>query len=175
MYAKCGALLRARKVFEEIKIRDIVSWTALIAAFSQNGHGIEALILLEEMQIAGTKPGSITFTSILNACGHVGLVDEAVYYFSSMKLDHGLEHTLDHYFPMIDLLGRAGRLDEAEAMIHEVPIEDIGISWECLLSACRVHSDLIRGSLAATHCFESGPKKVAPMITLDNIYRRSLQ
>ena len=174
MYAKCGSVSEANNVFKKLSKPNVVTWTALIAAFSQNGRGREALVLLGEMQIAGTKPGSITFTSILAACGHVGLVDEAVYYFSSMKLDYGLEHTLDHYFPMIDLLGRAGRLDEAEAMIHEVPIEDNGISWECLLSACRVHSDLIRGSWAATHCFESGPKKVAPMITLDNIYRRSL-
>lgn len=169
MYGKCGSVLEAKAVFKTMLQRNVITWTAMIAALAQNGDGREAMDLFSEMLIAGIQPDTITFISIFNACSHIGLVEEGVHFFASMKRHHGLDHTLDHYLPMIDLLGRAGCLDEAEVLIHNMPIEEVGVSWECLLAACRVHGDFVRGFRAANHCFELEPKKAAPFVTLDNI------
>lgn len=177
MYAKCGSLAEAKAIFRKLALPNVVAWTAMIEALSHNGDGTGAWALFEEMQTAvvGIEPGLITFASLLNACTRVGSVEPALHYFASMKLEHGLEHTSDHYVPTIDVLARAGRLVEAEALILEAPIREAGISWECLLGACRIHRDLVRGTRAAMHCFELEPRKAAPLIALDNIYAEAMQ
>ncbi|KAJ7528005.1 hypothetical protein O6H91_16G079900 [Diphasiastrum complanatum] len=123
MYAKCGCTKDARELFDNMSERDLVSWNAMIAGYAQNGLGMEALALFEQMQREGTKPNEVTYVSVLSACAHSGLVDQGRYVFDSMCKTHGVTPTKEHYACMVDLLGRAGCLAEAELFINKMPIQ----------------------------------------------------
>lgn len=122
------------------------------------------------MQHDGMVPNDITFICILAACSRTGFVDTGIGYFLSMNKDHGMSYTMDHYVCMIDLLGRAGHLDEAENLIIRIPFDPVSITWLCLLGACRIHGDVERAVHVANHCFELDPKNGAAYVMLSNIY-----
>eukprot|EP01018_Ginkgo_biloba_P005621 Gb_23018 [translate_table: standard] len=170
MYAKCGSIEEAHQSFGKMHRRDLVSWTLMIAGYAQNGQGCEALQLFEQMLQAGMKPNHITFICVLSACSHSGLVDEGLRYFDSMSQDHGIAPTADHYACMIDLLGRAGHLVEAENIISNMPYEPDGSMWRALLGACRVHGNMELGKRAAERLFELEPQNAATYVQLSHIY-----
>ncbi|KAM1792309.1 hypothetical protein PS1_036362 [Malus domestica] len=107
MYAKCRCLKGARKVFVLMQDRSVVSWNALICGSAQRGFSRVALSLFEEMQQAGVRPNEVTFTGILRACKHKGLIEEGRKYFKLVD-ESGLEPTIQHYGCMVDLYGKAG-------------------------------------------------------------------
>lgn len=170
MYGKCGKVCVAKSVLARLPVHDRVSWSALITACAQNGQAKEALELFQQMQSDGVRPDGITFTSILTACSHTGQVNDGRCYFVSMRTDHDLTHTVEHYACMVDLLGRAGHLDEAENLIKNMLSKRDAVAWLSLLSACKLHGDVARGERAATHCFQLDPKNVVPYVMLSNIY-----
>eukprot|EP01018_Ginkgo_biloba_P024552 Gb_02603 [translate_table: standard] len=170
MYAKCGSVDNACQAFNSILERDGVSWNAMIVGYAQNGHGKEALELFQQMLQAGMMPDHITFIGVLSACSHPGLVDEGRHYFDSMTRDHCITPLSDHYACMIDLLGRAGYLDEAEDFINNMPFKPDAIMWGALLGACRIHGDLELGKWAAELIFELDPQNSGPYVLLSNIY-----
>eukprot|EP00249_Psilotum_nudum_P015229 c25216_g5_i4 orf=2-415(+) len=137
MYGKCGNVDDAKSVFNKMPQWDVVSWTAMIAAYAQNGHGKEALKLFKQMQREGVKPDKATFISILSGCSHAGLLDDGWRYFLSMHRDYALPIIADHYVCMVDLLGRAGQLDEAEDLVHKIAFAPSAAAWVSLLGACR--------------------------------------
>lgn len=173
MYGKCGSLNDARSVFRDMHHPNVVSWTAMIAACAQNGHGNEALVLFHQMQSEGVKPNHITFTCVLTACSQTGQLDDGRQHFVSINRDHGMTHTLEHYVCMIDLLCRTGHLDEAEDLIIKMPFKRVAVAWLSLLGACRIHGDLERGSRAAKICIELNPKNATPYIMMSHIYAAS--
>lgn len=138
MYAKCGYMKNARQVFELMPERNVVTWTALICGSAQNGFSKEALTLFETMQTAGVRPNELTLTGILSACMHTGLVDEGRKYFKMIE-ELGLEPRIQHYGCMVDILGKAGRLDEAYEIIRTMRLEPNAVVWGSFLSACREH------------------------------------
>ncbi|KAL6591999.1 hypothetical protein ACP70R_049638 [Stipagrostis hirtigluma subsp. patula] len=142
MYAKCGFLDAARAVFSGMKVRNIVSWSTLISCYGVHGMGEEALRIYEEMVSRGVKPNSITFTSVLTSCSHSGLVTDGRRIFESMSKAHGVEPTADHYTCMVDLLGRAGAIEEAVGFIRKMPMEPCASVWGALLSACAMHNNV---------------------------------
>lgn len=168
MYRKCGTLAHARKVFDEMAERNVMSWSAIIAAHGQHGEGKEALGLFQKMEREGVIPNDITFVSILSACSHTGLVDEGCRYFMSMINDHGITPNEEHYNCMIDLLGRAGRLSEGEELMEN--FKPSAMSWITLLSACRMTLDLERAKCAAEHVHDLDPRNSKPYTLLSNIY-----
>eukprot|EP01018_Ginkgo_biloba_P038932 Gb_27926 [translate_table: standard] len=170
MYAKCGSIEDAREVFEKMLNRDVISWSAMIVGYAQHGHGKEALQLFKQMQKAGVKPNHITFVGVLFACSHVGLVDEGRYYFDSMRLDHGLIPTMEHCACMVDILGRAGHLVEAEAFVKKMLIEPDAIVWRALLSACRIHGNMELGKRAADCILKLEAEDASTYVLLSNIY-----
>ncbi|KAJ7283058.1 hypothetical protein O6H91_Y350600 [Diphasiastrum complanatum] len=170
MYGKCGNPGHARMVFDNVNERDLVCWNSMIAAYAQYGHGEEARCLLGQMQQEGLKPDNVTLVSILSACGHAGLVDYGVHFFSSITLNHGFIPTAEHYACVIDLLGREGRLSEAEDFINRLPVQSDATVWLTLLSACRIHGDLERAQRAAEHVLELEPQNSAPYVVLSNVY-----
>ncbi|KAJ7561515.1 hypothetical protein O6H91_03G031200 [Diphasiastrum complanatum] len=170
MYGKCGSLEDAGTVFWRMADRNAVSWGAMIAACAKNGHSQEALDLFKQMQCHGFKPDHITFLSVLTACSHTGRVDDARHYFSSMSRDHGIQPKLEHYMCLIDILGRAGNLDDAENLINSTPFKNLARAWLCLLSACKVHGDVDRGARVARHIFKLDPKNAVPYVLLSSIY-----
>lgn len=170
MYGKCGRLRDAWRVFNNVLERDLVLWTAIISAYAHHGKGSEALHLLEEMQQEGLRPDIITFSSILSACSHAGLVEEAHHLFLSMHRDHGISPTVDHYSCVIDLLGRVGRLNEAENLLKEMPFEPTVVLWMTLLGACKNHVDVQRGEAVARQVFVLDPFNCASYVMLSSLY-----
>lgn len=169
MYAKCGHLDMASHVFEEMLERDVISWNAMIAACAQHGQGNEVLCLVEQMQYDNIKFDHITFLGIFSACSHMGLVDEALYYFDVMTQFYGITLTAEHNSCIIDLLGRAGHLEMAHEFISKMPVQPIASVWRALLGACRVHGNLDLAVCAAEYVLELEPQNTAAFVLLSNI------
>ncbi|KAK9152180.1 hypothetical protein Syun_010489 [Stephania yunnanensis] len=170
MYAKCGNVWDAYKIFLSISEPNIVSMNSMITAFSQHGHGEEALQLFRHMQDKGHEPNQITFLGVLTACAHAGLVEEGKYHFESMKSSYFIEPGPDHYACMVDILGRAGLLKEAVDLINSMPSEPhLGV-WGALLSACRTHKNLYLAKVAAQHILELDPNNATAYVVLSNMY-----
>lgn len=137
---------------------------------AQHGRCREALEYFEQMKKEGIKPDKITFTSVLSACTHVGLVEEGRKHFRSMFVEYGIIPMGEHYSCFVDLLGRAGRLEEAEVVILSMPFKPGASVWGALLSACRVHSDVERAERAAENVLKLDPADAGAYVALSNIY-----
>eukprot|EP01018_Ginkgo_biloba_P025036 Gb_28343 [translate_table: standard] len=170
MYAKCGMIESAHQVFNKMFKKNVVSWTAMIAGYGNHGNGNEAVCLFEEMQRVGTKPNHITFLAVLSACSHAGLVDKGWQIFDSMRRDHHITPSSKHYACFVDLLGRAGHLDEAQEFIHEIQIEPDASILGALLGACRISSDMELGKRTAERLIELTPENPGNYVFLSNIY-----
>eukprot|EP01018_Ginkgo_biloba_P015578 Gb_31319 [translate_table: standard] len=170
MYAKCGSIEKARDVFDKMHQRDLVSWNTMIAGYGMHGRGKEALKLFEQMQRSGMTPDHVSLVCVLSACCHAGLVDEGREYFDCMSQYYRITPAIEHYVCMVDLLGRAGHLDEAQDLINKMPIKPNATLWRCLLGACRTHNNIELGERAAERLFELEPTNAAPYVLLSNIY-----
>jgi pentatricopeptide repeat protein len=170
MYAKSGNINNARDIFDKMSERDVVSWNAMIAGYGMHGLGEEALTLFHKMQHEGMKPDHITFVGILSACSHAGLVDEGWEYFHGMIHDYNIKPKVEHYACMVDLLGRAGHLDDAYEFVKKMPLEPDATLWGALLGACRVHCKVELGEHVAECLLELKPKNAGYYILLSNIY-----
>lgn len=170
MYAKCGSIEDAGHAFSEVPERSVVSWSAMIGGLAQHGQGKEALDLFNAMLKEGVAPNHVTLVSVLSACNHAGLVDEAQRYFETMKERFGIERTQEHYACMIDVLGRAGKLDEAMELVDKMPFETNGTIWGALLGAARIHKDVELGQRAAEMLYTLEPEKSGTHTLLANIY-----
>ncbi|CAI0394661.1 unnamed protein product [Linum tenue] len=170
MYAKCGSIVEARRLFESIPNKNDVTWNAMISGYGLHGHGQEALKLFHEMVSSGTPLTRITFLSILHACSHSGLVKEGEQIFKSMKRDHGFEPISEHNACMVDILGRAGKLKEALDFIEGIPGDPGTPIWSTLLGACMVHKDTNVARMASEKLFESDPGNMGYYVLMSNIY-----
>eukprot|EP01018_Ginkgo_biloba_P008632 Gb_28758 [translate_table: standard] len=169
MYAKCGSVEDAHKVFSKMHTRSVVSWSAMIVGYAMHGCGKEALQLFEQMQHSGIKPNNVTLVGVLSACCHAGLVNEGWQYFHRMR-DYAITPALEHFSCMVDLLGRAGHLDDAQDLIKKMPIKPDVAVWGSLLGACRVHTNIELGERVAECLFELEPENAAHYVMLSNIY-----
>lgn len=170
LYGKCGSIEDSDRLFNEMSIRDEVSWTALVSGYAQFGKANETIALFERMLGHGLKPDGVTFIGVLSACSRAGLVEKGHQYFESMMKKHGIKPIPDHYTCMIDLLGRAGRLEEAKSFINKMPRKPDAIGWATLLSSCRLHRNVEIGKWAAGSLLEIEPHNPASFILLSNIY-----
>ncbi|GLJ44760.1 hypothetical protein SUGI_0941230 [Cryptomeria japonica] len=170
MYAKCGIISKARRLFDKMRNANLVSWTAMIAGYAMHGCSKDALELFEQMKFYGHNPDHISLVCVLFACSHAGLVDEGCKYFSCMSDSYCITPTLDHYVCMVDLLGRAGYLQEALNFVVKMPVKLDVFVWLCLLSACRSEKNIRLGEFVATLLFELEYGHNAPYVLLSNIY-----
>ncbi|XP_043698611.1 pentatricopeptide repeat-containing protein At4g13650-like [Telopea speciosissima] len=108
MYAKCGDIDIALRLFNSMSRRDTISWNAIIAALSQHGFGKEALERFHIMKMEGFQPDNFTLLGVLVSCSNIGLVNEGYEYFKSMTIDYNLKPKMEHYASIVSLLGRAG-------------------------------------------------------------------
>ncbi|KAK6139534.1 hypothetical protein DH2020_026734 [Rehmannia glutinosa] len=157
--AQLGALEQDKSVniFYQLDQKDTASWTSIISALAMNGNTSRALQLFSEMIQVGVRPDDITFIGVLSACSHGGLVEEGRRHFDSMDKIYHIQPKLEHYGCMIDVLGRAGLLDEAEDMINKVPDKDNKIIvplYGALLSACRNYENVDMGERIAKRLVE---------------------
>lgn len=170
MYAKCGSIDKAVRVFEGMKLRDIYTYTAMIVGLAIHGQGEGALEVFTEMLKMGIEPNEVTYIGVLTACSHAGLVKEGLKHFTNMSTLHGLKPQQEHYGCMVDLLGRAGLINEANEFIEGMPIEPDAFVWGALLGACRMHGKVEIGESVMKRLVKIETERVGASILMSNIY-----
>ncbi|KAL5807252.1 hypothetical protein ACOSQ4_029985 [Xanthoceras sorbifolium] len=173
MYIKCGSLESARELFDCIEDPDVVSWSSLIVGYAQFGCGEESLELFRRMRNQGVRPNEVTLLGVLSACSHVGLVEEGWELYRNMESEYGITPTREHCSCVVDLLGRAGHLHEAEAFINQMALDPDIVVWKSLLAACKTHGNLDVGKRAAENILNIDPTNSAAHVLLCNIYASS--
>ncbi|XP_077234260.1 LOW protein: PPR containing-like protein [Tasmannia lanceolata] len=170
MYAKCGNMNYSEVIFKQVTNRDQVLYNALMAGYAHNGRENEAILLFEEMLRRDIGPDEVTFIALLSACRHAGLVDAGEKYFGSMVEDHGILPEIDHYSCMVDLFGRANRLDKALSLITMMPVKPDAIIWGAFLNACRLHGNLELAREAEEKLLDIVAYNGARYVQLANVY-----
>ncbi|XP_024531924.1 pentatricopeptide repeat-containing protein At4g02750-like [Selaginella moellendorffii] len=172
-YAKAGLVHESRSLFSSMKVKNVVTWSAIVAAYAQNGHHEPAVELFREMLLDGIAPNKVTFVSLLFSCSHAGLVDESLYWLSSMLPDYSVKPLEQHCVCVIDILGRAGRLDEAQKLLSarsDFDSELIQLVSATLLGFCNVHGEFSRGAGIAEQVLELESEKGQAYISVSNFY-----
>ncbi|XP_021749800.1 pentatricopeptide repeat-containing protein At3g49710-like [Chenopodium quinoa] len=170
MYAKCGNLYDARRLFDKMPEHNVVSINTIIDGYAQHGFGSDALQLFNWMLETDYTPTNITFISVLSACAHTGKVEEGQKYFDMMKEKYGIVPEAEHYSCMIDMLGRAGKLREAEQLIESMPYNPGSIGWAALLGASRKYGNINLAIKAANQYLLMDPSNSTPYVMLANMY-----
>ncbi|XP_042431332.1 pentatricopeptide repeat-containing protein At3g02330, mitochondrial-like [Zingiber officinale] len=170
MYAKCGNMNDSYLMFKKMIDRDLVSWNAMICGYAHHGHGLKALKIFDRMQLENVRPNHTTFLAVLRACGHVGLFDEGMSYFSLMTDHYQLEPRLEHYSCVVDIIGRGKGVSEALELIVKMPFEADDVMWRTLLSLCKIHKNVEVAEIAAKKLMMLDPEDSSSCILLSNIY-----
>lgn len=170
MYAKCGCLEIALHLFERLPRRNVVSWSVMTAAYAQHGSGLEALELVDQMQQDGYKKDYIAFVSMLTACSHSGLIERGYFVLYSMQQDYGVKPAEEHYACMVDLLGRAGCLQEVEVLVRQMSFTPSLNLWRALLGSCKIHGNIILAKWAVQSILALEPGDTAASLMLSNIF-----
>ncbi|GER27138.1 pentatricopeptide repeat (PPR) superfamily protein [Striga asiatica] len=145
MYAKCGSITKARAIFNGMSIKDVVSWTSMIVGHAVNGEGNESLSIFKRMCEEKYVPNSVTFIGVLSACDHAGLVDEGRKFYDLMQETYHIKPKIEHCGCVVDMLARAGKFEDAQSFIRQMPIEPNALVWRMLMNGCRVHGQINLG------------------------------
>ncbi|XP_077218681.1 putative pentatricopeptide repeat-containing protein At3g25970 [Tasmannia lanceolata] len=166
MYAKCGCITEARKLFDKMPKQDLASWNAMITGLAQHGFSEKAIETFQELlNHSNVEPNHITYLCVLSACRHGGLVEEGYQYFRLIR-----KPSIDHYACLIDLVGHLGRLEEARMLIKEMPFTPNEPIWSSLLVASRIHGNIEMGEYSAKNLLQLNPKDPGTYVELSNIY-----
>ncbi|CAO2171378.1 unnamed protein product [Urochloa humidicola] len=149
MYAKCGSMEDAKKLFSSMDHKNLSSWNTMLSGFVHNGHGEEAIDFFDQFKQTGDKPDSVMFTHIFLACGILGSVDEGMLNFESMQKDFGITPTMEHYASIVSMLGQSGYIAEAHEFVERMPVEPSIEVWENLMNMCRLNGFLELGDCCA--------------------------
>ncbi|XP_077215220.1 pentatricopeptide repeat-containing protein At2g03380, mitochondrial-like [Tasmannia lanceolata] len=169
-YSKCGRLDMAEILFNNMKDPGRTSWNTMIAAHGMHGNSVEALELFNRMKDQNVEPDELTFTSILSVCSHTGLVEEGQRLFHSMTSEHFITPCKEHYACMVDLLGRAGRLEEAYEFLKCFPLRDSISALSSLLAACKVHKNSELGEVIGRKLLDLEPGSSGAYTLIANMY-----
>ncbi|XXG60526.1 hypothetical protein AAC387_Pa04g2413 [Persea americana] len=170
MYYKCGSIETALEVFHGLSRKNVYCWNSIITGLGMHGHGKEAIDAFLKMEEEMIRPDGVTFVGLLSGCSHSGLVSEGRQYFSQMIGVYGVEPGIEHYGCMVDLLGRAGFLEDALKLIETMPIKPNSIVWGSLLRACRVHRDTKLSEQVTQRLLELEPHDGGNYVFLSNVY-----
>lgn len=160
-------------VFEKMEKKEVFTWNAMICGLGMHGRAEDAIELFFKMQKQKFRPNGITLLGVLSACAHSGMVDEGLRIFNSMEEVYGIEPGMEHYGCVVDLLGRAGLLGEAEEVMYSMPMEPSAAVWGALLGACRKHGDVELGERVGKILLELEPQNSGRYALLSNIYARA--
>ncbi|KAL1356324.1 hypothetical protein HN51_008331 [Arachis hypogaea] len=171
MYAKCGVVEEACETFWRMRRKSVVSWNVMIFGLATHGDGREALALFARMlEQNAVRPDELTLLGVLCACSHGGMVEEGRRYFDVMNREYNLQPTMKHYGCMVDLLGRAGLVEEAYRLIKSMPMECDAVVWRTLLAACRVHGNILLGKKVRSHLLELKADHSSDYVLLASMY-----
>ncbi|CAN1249769.1 Pentatricopeptide repeat-containing protein At4g14170 [Linum perenne] len=158
--------------------RDAVLWTSMLAGYSQKGELTYAQLTFDGMPVRDVFTWSSLILGyglsgeVLSACAHGGLVEQGRLYLEMMEV-HGVVPELKHYANMVDCLGRAGRLEEAERLVEEMPVEPDEAVLGAVLGSCRVHNNVEVGERIAKKLIRLKPEKAGYYVLLSNMYATS--
>ncbi|CAO2840597.1 unnamed protein product [Amaranthus hypochondriacus] len=170
-YCKCGCLEKAFEIFNGLHSKGISTWNCMIGGFAMHGRGEAAIELFKAMEQEGVAPDSITFLNVLNACAHSGLVETGRYYFKHMSRVHGLKPRAEHFGCLVDLLARAGLLDEATRVVEEeMPMEADARVLGALVGACKIHGNIELGVKFGKRLIKLDPNNSGRYVLLANLY-----
>lgn len=172
MYSKCGSLNYSRRIFESMPERTVISWNAMLMGYCKHGMGREVVELFELMREENkVKPNSVTILAVLSGCSHGGMEERGLEIFFEMENGKlGVEPVIEHYGCVVDLLGRAGQVEEAFKFIKKMPFEPTAAIWGSLLGACRVHSNIDIGDFVGRRLLEIEPENAGNYVILSNLY-----
>ncbi|KAK6941747.1 Pentatricopeptide repeat [Dillenia turbinata] len=171
MYAKCGKIQSAESLFNNNSItKDVISFNSMITGYALHGQGNQAVSNYFRMIKEGIMPNHSTFLSPLTACSHSGLVEDGITLFHRMKEDHKLGPTEKHYSRLVDVLGKAGRVEEARALIRKMPFEPSSAVLETFLSGCRLQKNITMGIKVADRLLHLDAMNTAVYVVLSNMY-----
>lgn len=170
MYSKSGEIEDAKRIFEEMEGKNIITWTTLITGFGRNGYGNEAVSLYKKMEDQGLKPNDVTLLSLLSACSHNGLTGEGWNYFNKVVSNYNISPTVEHYSCLIDLFARGGYLEEAYNVICNMNIKPNAALWGTILGSCYIHGDMSLGEVAAKHLMKIEPENSANYVVIAGMY-----
>ncbi|KAA8522409.1 hypothetical protein F0562_013230 [Nyssa sinensis] len=169
MYSKCGRLDLACRAFLTITEESVNSWSAIIHGLGMHGYGEAALMSFIKMLKRGINPDGVCFLVVLSSCSHTGMLSEGYKVFEYMVRHFGLVPKMEHYVTMVDLIGRAGFIDEAFQFIGRMPIEpDISI-WGAFFGACKIYGKFDIG-ISTERLVELDPKTAGYYKLLVNTY-----
>ncbi|OEL14187.1 putative pentatricopeptide repeat-containing protein [Dichanthelium oligosanthes] len=170
MYGKCGSVTVARKVFDQMKSRDLISWNSMIGSYGMHGLCDEALAMFEDMAGAMVEPDGVTFVAVLSACSHTGRVAEGRCLFNQMVREHKISPSMEHYTCMVDLLGRAGLLQDASELIDTMPMRPDLCVWGALLNSCRMHGNAAMAEATIAKVLQAETETTGNHILITNLY-----
>nr|VDD19494.1 unnamed protein product [Brassica rapa] len=169
MYAKCGDIDSSIKVFRLMRRRNVVTWNALFSGLAMHGKGRMVIDMFPEMVREVKRPDDLTFSAVLSACSHSGLLEEGWRCFQCLGL-YGLEPKVDHYACMVDLLGRAGRIEEAENLMRGMKVPPNEVVLGSLLGSCSVHGKLEIAERIKRELVQMSPGNMEYQVVLSNMY-----
>ncbi|KAA8538040.1 hypothetical protein F0562_027380 [Nyssa sinensis] len=175
MYAKCGSLDRSLVVFFKLREKNLFCWNSIIEGLAVHGYAEEALAMFSRMEREKIKPNGVTFISVLSACTHAGLVEEGHRWFLSMARDYSIPLEIEHYGCMVDLLCKAGLLEDALELIRSMKVEPNSVIWGALLGGCRLHRNLEIAPLAVNKLMILEPNNSGYYTLLVNMYAEANQ
>ncbi|KAF0918823.1 hypothetical protein E2562_026196 [Oryza meyeriana var. granulata] len=170
MHGKMGRVRRSCEIFDSISVRTVVSWTAIIQALALHGHGVAALVRFLQMLRQGFQPDEIVFLSVINACGHSRLVNEAHQLFWSMVEEYRITPWMEHYGSMVDLLCKAGMLEEAFEFVLAMPVRPDPVIWRALTGACQDQGNAVLARKVIDHVIDVEPDHVGNYVLASNLY-----
>ncbi|XAR52712.1 hypothetical protein NMG60_11020918 [Bertholletia excelsa] len=173
MFFKCGSITKALKIFKGAKEKRVGEWTAVLSGLAMHGLGSELIEAFEDMISSGVKPNAVTFVALLSGCGHSGQVNKGLRYFKRMTTEFGIKPTIEHFGCLVDLLGRAGLIEQAVQIIRKMPFEANAAIWGALLNACRIYKNVEVGEVSARWLIRDEPWNRALYLVLLDLYRES--
>ncbi|KAF8048195.1 hypothetical protein N665_2616s0002 [Sinapis alba] len=170
MYGKCGEVVYARRVFDGMSSKDLTSWNTMLNSYAINGSIEEEINLFGTMIESGVAPDGITFVALLSGCSDTGLTEYGLSLFERMETEFRVSPALEHYACLVDILGRAGRIQEAVKVIETMPFKPSGSVWGSLLNSCRLHGNVSVGEIAAKELFVLEPHNPGNYVMVSNMY-----
>ncbi|PIN21489.1 hypothetical protein CDL12_05793 [Handroanthus impetiginosus] len=170
MYAKCGSMREAHLVFDKMKVKDVASWNIMVMGYGLHGFGNKALELFSRMCEGELKPDAVSFVGVLAACSHAGFITRGRELLAEMQTRYGVTPAIEHYACVIDMLGRAGQLEEAFELISSMSIKPNQVVWRAFLAACQLHGNACLAEFAAQRVVELDPEHCGNYVLMSNIY-----
>ncbi|KAH7296148.1 hypothetical protein KP509_26G011100 [Ceratopteris richardii] len=166
-YAKCGCMLEAQSVFDKASCRNVVTWSALIAGYAQNGAIQNVVCTLKNMFLEGMQPNSVTISSILSACSHAGALEEAHVFYETLK-DH--YNFSEHITCMLDFFCRAGQFESAITLLDQMPFYPCSMVWRNIVGACQKQGNVELGMHVIEHAIHIDKQNTALYMNILNMF-----